>query len=239
MMGGAPAVLAALEGGYQAGADTIERLALALAVKLPAAVGIGRRLVRGMEGDELDIHAVNRGDIGRAWSSRKRLVKTGKSAVRLCVDIGGNAGADADALRWRGIAALVMSQLLHKAQYKTEIIACFAVKGGIEYRREERLTISCIVKPFAARADLPLLAASVALTGFFRTLGFAAICKAADDAGGTVDDGLGQYLDITGALPVADNVTQLIVPQSINNENEALDWINQTVSLLQSLKRGE
>jgi len=120
---GVQAMHRALEQGHADGARAIDDMLTKINAQLPKAVGLGRRLVRGDQGDELDIHAVNRGDISRAWTSRKRMIKRGKSAVRIVCDIAGNCNVDASTLQWRGVAALCVAEIMTGAGYKTEIVA--------------------------------------------------------------------------------------------------------------------
>ena len=87
--GGPEAVTRAMSEGFDSGAEKIDAMLSDISINLPPAVGIKRKLIRGMLGDELDIHAVNRGDLGRAWSSRKRMVKRGVSCVSIVADVCG------------------------------------------------------------------------------------------------------------------------------------------------------
>ena len=231
--GGANACAAALVKGYPEGEAKIDRLHDGLAAHLPRAIGIGRTLRRGDNGDMLDIHAVNRGDIGRAWLKRQRELKRGKSALQLCVDVGGNSDKSADQLTWRGVAGICLSEIMSKAGYSVELVACFAIDGPCD-RNQDNAVISVVVKPAGIVADRGLLAASLCLTGFFRTLGFAAICRAADSVDKEVNDGLGHHLNADGMLPVNPRMTQVIVPSSIYNEATAREWIKQTILLLQA-----
>lgn len=208
-----------------------------MAASLPRAEGHTRTKRRGAMGDELDIHTVYRGACDRAWTSSSRTVKRGSGILRLVIDIAANACTDADSLRWRGIAGLALSEVMSKAGYSVEIIAAFAVQNYTGRRASRRMTCSTVVKPRTSQADLGLLAATVALPAFFRTLGFAAICVEADRNKSTVDDGLGQYLDVSGVLPVPDKVTQLFVDGAVMSEQTAVNWVRQSVQLLQGVSK--
>jgi hypothetical protein len=236
MAGGAPACIKALTEGYPDGEARIDKMREEVMARLPKAVGIGRKLVRGDQGDSLDIHAVNRGDLSRAWTSRKRLIKVGKTTLRLCCDIGGNCGVNAERMAWRGVATIALSEIMQKAGYTCEIVAAFGVKGHIERRRESNATVSVVVKSKGVSADRGLIAASLCLSGFFRNLGFDAICRAADDEGKEVAGGLGHSIQVEGVLPYPVNMTQIIVPSTIGTEDEAREWVKSTITMLQSLK---
>ena len=203
-----------------------------ITASLPRAIGVNRTLVRGSLGDDLDIHAVNRGGLDRAWSSRQRRVKQGPSILRLCVDICANAGADGDSLAMRGVAGLALASVMVKAGYSVEIIATLAVSRFVS---GHNMTASTVIKPRHAQVDLGLLAATIATAGFFRTIGFCQIVRAADDLDADCYDGLGSALDAEKLLPVPDRVTQLFVPNAIHDQVTAKKWVGETVRLLQGV----
>jgi hypothetical protein len=231
--GGAPAALAALVDGYPHGEQMVREFHDNIAASLPRAVGVQRRRLRGAMGDELDIHAVNRGNVDRAWSTSSRALRRGSSILRLVVDICANGDTSASSMQWRGVAGLALSEVMSKAGYSVEIVAAFAVSGYLASNRQGNMTCAVVVKPRGVQADLGLLAATVALPAFFRTLGFCAIVRCADDQGKIVSAGLGHYLDVAGVLPVPDKVTQLMVPQSITSRESAVQWVRESVALLQ------
>ena len=237
MSGGAIAVMNAMMIGFPEGEAKIDAMQAHMIGKLPKAVGIGRKLIRGMSGDELDIHAVNRGDTSRAWSSRQRLIKKGVSALKVIVDIAGNCNSSHDVLQWRGIAGVTLSEIMTKAGYSTEIVAAWAVRDYLDgYRGSHVVGVECVVKARGVTADRGLLAATLCLTGFFRTVGFAAIARAADDEDKRCDTSLGTHIDAERVIPAVAGVTNIYVPASICDEQSAVEWIKSTVELLQSIK---
>jgi hypothetical protein len=237
MAGGAIAVMSSMMVGFPEGEAKIDAMQAHMIGKLPKAVGIGRKLVRGMSGDELDIHAVNRGDTSRAWSSRQRLIKKGVSALKVIVDIAGNCNSSHDILQWRGIAGVTLSEIMTKAGYSTEIVAAWAVRDYLDgYRGNHVVGVECVVKARGVTADRGLLAATLCLTGFFRTVGFAAIARAADDEDNRCDTSLGNHVDAERVIPAVAGVTNIYVPASICDEASAVEWIKSTVELLQSIR---
>jgi len=232
--GGAPAALAALVDGYPAGENLVRHFHDQIACHLPRALGHHRAKRRGNFGDEVDVHSVLRGAFDRAWTSSTRAIRKGTGILRLVVDIGANDHTSAEELRWRGIAGLALAEVMGKAGYSVEIVAGFAIRN-LCATGNKKMMFTTVVKPRSTQADIGLLAATVALPGFFRTLGFAAVVRAADDQGVNVDSGLGNYLDVSGVLPVPDKVTQLFVPQSVVDEQGAVDWVKATVTLLQGV----
>lgn len=229
------ACIDALTDGYPEGETAIARMRESIKGKLPHAVGVGRTLTRGYQGDELDIHAVNRGDLGNAWTSRQRKVRRTLTNIRILVDIGGNAATNASSLAWRGVAAATLAEVMTKARYNTEIIAAWATWGSIDGWDGVNLN-ACVIKPFGASLNLSILAATVGLAGFFRTLGFAAIIRAADEMGLNANSSLGHYSDAAESFPDDGKVMRIAVPGNISDAEMAKAWLKETVELIESVK---
>lgn len=222
--------LAAIREGYPQGEEQVRAFHDKIAATLPRAIGHHRTLVRGDMGDHLDIHAVNRGQIDRAWTSSKRRLKKGSGILRLCIDLCADGSTSAKDMQWRGVAGIALAEIMGKAGYSVEIVGCFAIK-----ETPANMTISVTLKPRTSQADFGLLAATACLPGFFRTLGFAAIIRENDNQKRRTASGLGYYVDVSGLLPVPERVTQLFVPGTIHNETVATEWVNQTIKLLQGV----
>jgi hypothetical protein len=230
IVGGVSAVIDAVENGYPSGANRVAFMRDSISASLPRAIGVNRVRVRGTFGDDLDIHAVNRGDFGTAWSTAKRRVRVGTSIVRIVVDICGNSYVNADTLAWRGVAGLSLAQVMQSAGYSVEIVGAMGTNRSAE--GIGNLAITTLLKAHGASVDIDLLAATTCLAGFFRLFGFAAIIAACDKRNKEADSGLGRYLDPSGVLPVPINTTQLFVQQSVIDEASALAWVKQGVALL-------
>ena len=224
----------ALDQGHDGGVKAIDTMLDKIKAKLPKAVGLGRKLIRGDQGDEIDIHAVNRGDISRAWTSRKRQIKRGKSAVRIVCDIAGNCNVDASTLQWRGVAAMCVAEIMTGAGYKTEIVAGMSTAGAAAGLPEVLTTVT--VKTMGTQPDKGLLAAVLCLAGFFRTWGFVAILRHADNAGKDASSGLGHTSRLDTQLPPDARFTQIIVSHDVRNLETATAWIIATVGMLQSVR---
>ncbi len=232
--GGAKASIDALTKGYPEGERAVREFHDKIRADLPRAEGHHRAKRRGNFGDELDIHTVNRGACDRAWTSSTRAIRKGTGILQLVVDVCANGSTSPDELRWRGIAGLSLSEVMARAGYSVEMVAAFAVQN-ICSSMNRRVMTSIVVKPRGSQPDYGLLAATVALPAFFRVLGFTSIIRAADQQGVNVDDGLGNYLDVSGVLPVPDKVSQIFVPQYVISERTATEWVKQTVALLQGV----
>jgi hypothetical protein len=229
---GLPEVKRILREGYPEGAALVDRLYERAQPTLPRALDFRRKLVRSDQGDSLDIHAVNRGALDRAWSTVKRRAALGTGLIRIVVDICGNADMSAEQLKWRGLAALALSRAMTKAGYSVEIVAGQAGGGGFN-RRKEIGVVTTTIKPRYANVDTATLASAVVMTGFFRFLGFLAIIKQADECGWDVNSGLGHDVSLHTVMPPAEKIAQVVTPK-INDETAALAWVADTVRFLQS-----
>lgn len=223
----------ALFKGYPKGQKTFEDFHATLSAKLPRALGIKRVKTRREMGDHLDYHAMLKGNHDKAWESSTRGLKRGSGILHLCVDIGGNAGTDATRLAWRGIAGITLAEIMRKAGYAVEIVACFAVNSPSYSNKLDTAIVSCTVKPKNAAPDLGQLAATVGFAGFFRTAGFAGIVRACDNVKAVASSGLGHYVQVSGVLPVDGRVNQLFVPEEVYGADKAREWITQAIELLQ------
>jgi hypothetical protein len=227
-----------LVAGYPEGAALVDSLYDAIAPSLPRAVDFRRRVTRTDQGDELDIHAVNRGTLDKAWTVAKRKARMGTGLIRIAVDICGNADVGAEQLKWRGVAALALSRAMTKAGYSVEIVAGQAGSGAFR-SNDNRGVITVTVKQRYAPLDTATLAASICLPGFFRYLGFASIVRQADDIGSDVVGGLGRSVKLESVLPVPENVAQVVVPETVNSNERAVAWVKEAIAMLQGATIGK
>lgn len=222
-----------LREGYPEGAALVDKLYDAVAPNLPRAVDFRRHRVRADQGDSLDIHAVNRGTLDKAWETVKRKAKQGTGLIRIAVDICGNGDVTTERLKWRGIAALALCRAMTKAGYSVEIVA--GQSGVNAFQRKPNLigTVTVTVKPRYAAVDTATLAATICLPGFFRYAGFASIIRQADDMNDTAAEGLGRAVKLETVLPVPEKIAQVVASESINDQATAEAWVRELLALLQ------
>ena len=135
-------------------------------------------------------------------------------------------------MRYRGIAATALSQIMMTAGYTVELVAAFATRNTMR-DKQNNILISTVIKPRGGRMDKGLLSATVCLPGFFRTYGFASLIRACDEANSDVCSSLGNALAVQGVYPLNSALTQLFVPMSVRDEETATNWIKATIKLLQ------
>lgn len=221
-----------LREGWAEGVEKIEQIATR---ELSAPASVRRRKTRGDAGDELDMQAVWRGDLNRAWSRTKRANRVGTRAVSLVIDLCASAGVSSDRLFWRGASALRLAQLLTESGYAVALYGAF---GGVGVDATGKLNLAQLVeiKSQDAPLDMDKLAALTAMAGFFRTSLFAGIHYAADQFGKDADDGLGrpapEYIKTAiKMLPVPQNV---IIQRNVLNEQAANDWIDEALKQIET-----
>lgn len=167
--------------GWPAGAERIRKMMDS--IDAPPPVNVKRKLTRGDQGDELDIHAVYRGGLDQAWSRRRRHQARGRMSVRLVVHLGGSKHMQSEPMFWRGAAAVKATELLEEAGYRVELIAvdfhCSMDSGGFFTDGDPKLEGqeinaygSMIVKDSGQSLDIEQVAGVVCNAGFFRTFGF-------------------------------------------------------------------
>lgn len=223
-----------LREGYPEGAAKVDALYDVVAPTLPRAVDFRRQRVRGEQGDALDIHAVNRGALDKAWETVRRKARAGTGLIRIAVDIAGNCIVNAENLQWRGVAALALSRAMSKAGYSVEVVAGQAGVGMFGYSgRGVHGVTTVTVKPRNAAVDTATLAATVCLPGFFRYSGFASIIRQSDDLGFDCDSSLGRCVKLESVLPVPEKITQIVVPETVSTQATAEAWVREAVGLLQ------
>lgn len=149
--------------GQKLVADLIEKTSAATALPIDRR----RRLVRTDSGDSVDIHAVWRGQLDKAWSKAVRRNTRGPQRVDLVANMLCSGGDEATVLAWRGAAAVAIADRLTAAGYAVRIVVGF---GG----RCTGATVNCriTVKDHGGPLD-EATAASVIMPGFFRALGHA------------------------------------------------------------------
>lgn len=213
--------------GYPAGVAKLSKLTVG---DLPAPQDIRRRRVRSDQGDELDMQAVYRGDLSRAWSRTKRQSRNSVRSVSIVIDLAGNANVTSNELFWRGAAGLRLADELTTAGYS---VAVYGAAGASNYTEEGSQNVCQLVEIKAEDApmDMDRLASLTCLAGFFRTSLFTGICFAADKAGLRVCSALGR----SDNGHIAEGIKQLPIPQdaiiqpALKNKDSAEAWLKSVL----------
>ena len=208
--------------GWGDGADRMREMS----TKHIQPTNVRRRRVRSDQGDELDIHAVNRGDLYRAWTRTRRQTRTAIRSVSIVCNLSCSYKQKADDLFWRGAAALKLAEELTQAGYNVALFGATGTRSA----DGKQLGIGQFIEIKAE--DMPLdvsaLAAIVAMPGFKRTRLHAGTTEECDRRNRNVCHSLGypsteNVIKAAKMLPIPQ--TAFIQPE-LNSKQEAQDWID-------------
>lgn len=138
----------------------------------PVATCIRRQGVWSDQGDSLDIHRVNSGQLDTSWRRTRRIARQSSSNVVIAFPLMIAAAMNADKLFWCGAAALKLADVLTVAGYSVTLIGIHGTENA-----GHRSHDSLIVKAASAPMDVASLIVAVAFPGFARTVGFKAIAS--------------------------------------------------------------
>jgi hypothetical protein len=199
---------------------------------VPVPVSVRRRIARADQGDELDIHAVNRGDLATAWTMRRRRHARGSFTVRLVAQANLLGKTTPDELFWRGAAIVKLADALTAAGYSVEIVGAISsnrVKGV-----DGDFLVTFPLKEAAAPLDVEALAGVLCNAGFHRLYGFrlyfALATRHHGEPGSASSDTSGRVL--RQAALDADGVKTFTVPYAIGSKALAEAWIAASVATL-------
>jgi hypothetical protein len=214
--------------GYPEGVAKLEKITVG---DLPAPQDIRRRRVRSDQGDELDMQAVYRGDLSRAWSRTKRQSRNSVRSVSIVIDLAGNANVTSDELFWRGAAGLRLASELTEAGYSVAIYGAAGATGYTKGESHEDVCQFVEIKAEDSPLDMDRLASLTCLSGFFRTSLFTGLYFAADKIGKQACDGLGRSdnkLLAKGikALPIPQ---EAIIQTAVKNKSSAEAWLKSVL----------
>ena len=217
--------------GWKAGADRMRAMAAKATATLPRLRRMKRKARRGRSGDELDIHAVNCGNLDRAWRRMDKVQsKRGRGAtrrVRVVLDMGANCSRTAEERFLKPAAGLIAAERLIRAGYAVEVVAASVTSSPFANDSTNRpLLVEIRAKEFGQPLTLDNLAI-LALPGFY--LKFDYMAHATVD--GTISPNWGyarkieRHLD---ALSKHDAVT-LVVPH-MRSEAEIINWLDNLMT---------
>lgn len=170
-------IVGTLRDGWTEGAARLSELSEHV-LSASSAESIRRQIVRGSEGDDLDIHRVYCGGLDTAWTKRKRASRTAPPTITLVSILGCAFSIEADRLFWRGAAMAKLSDILQEAGYNVEILAVLAAFGLCK-SQDARSLVGHVIP--VKRADMPLdicsVATTICLPGFWRYSCFKALAN--------------------------------------------------------------
>jgi hypothetical protein len=164
-----PAVDAAkrlVRDGWRKGVDLMAEIADKITAPTPKV--IRRRQAWREHGDDVEMQRVWSGNLENAWRTTVRDYRSGPQRVRVLIDAIESGGNGAEGMRWRGVAALKLADLLTEAGYSVQIESVISCKDSSNASKTFKLRT--IVKEYETPSDLLTLAATTAMPAFFRAL---------------------------------------------------------------------
>lgn len=213
--------------GWAEGAEKLQKIA----TRDINPTSIRRRRTRSDQGDEVDMQAVWRGDMSRAWTRTRRQSRAGTSrTINLMVTLSDSCGVDSSKLFWRGASVLKLADALTTAGYSVGIYGAVLSRDCSSSGKTD-IGQFVEIKATDSPLDLSALAALTAMPGWFRTAGFAGIVAGCDALGRTPTGGLGrpdngrvaEFAEMVG-------ITDMVFQPSINNQASAEAWIDEVLN---------
>jgi len=221
---------AAMLAGDKAGAERVARFQTAISADLSAPVGVRRKVRKGPQGDEVCPHAILRGDLPRAWTSRRRETGRAPAPVVILVPMTSNAGADAESFNYRAAAALALAGPLQRAGYKVSVLAADCVRGSYTASGAPRLTAVFHRVASGANLDIPRVTAALS-AAHLRFVTFCVIASAPWNCHsnlGHANDEVGDYVALalaSGMVRAGEEV--LTIPAQLRDEGSARRWLGE------------
>lgn len=159
-------VFVAARSAWPKGADEIRKLAAELEHLVPPPLCRKRKLKwDDSNGDEIDIDRL-RDMNDRPWRSVTRQDSRGPRTVVLVVNVSALGAVNWTKLKWRGITAVALADILEKAGFAVEI---HIARAATLYGELGTMAIDCCIKRASDPVVVDTLATAVS-TWFFRTV---------------------------------------------------------------------
>lgn len=204
--------------GWEYGIEKTDKLKQQISI--PVLESVKRKLTKGSEGDWLDIHAVNRGQLATAWTKKKRTNSRGPKRFQLVCKLGGAGYVSGEALLWRGVTCMALAQAIIEAGHAVEIIGFNNTKSV--YQDGTGILNTLNIKEYAQPLDVGTLATVTGLAGFYRYYMFLARLQENKEA----TYGLGRSLDEPPAIE-SGQAQQIIIDPKIETKKEAEKFLEE------------
>lgn len=216
-------ILYACQSPWAEGANVVKRLVEHLEVQLPVPKS-RKRKSRWSEdhGDEVSYERLYEGN--PYWRQYVKEMTEGSGSVVIAVGVGASYKTPWEELRWKGIAAVALTDTLEKAGYRVELVGAYA---GLCYKKNNApMSISFKVKETNAPVDVDSMATAVS-TFFFRSTLIQLIKLIIGTRSGTL------VMPITGWLDhLAGTDSNLIYVDDVSSEGQALEFVRKELEKL-------
>ena len=215
--------------GWGDGVDKLREIA----TKEIQPTSLRKKRIRSDQGDELDIHAVYRGDLSRAWSKTKRQHKLGgMRSIALVCNLSCSADEDAKNLFFRGASVLKLTEALSEAGYS---VAIYAATGSSGVGDGFNFVQVVEIKSEDHSLDVSSLASLIAMPAYKRVKLHGAMLEECDRRDVDAHGGLGSNNSSLIAeqiknLPISENA---FIQPEVNSKESAERWIDSVMAQIE------
>lgn len=214
--------VAKLTAPYEEGATIISRIEKAAAnIKLPPKMDTRRRRVRGDQGDELDIHAVWRGQSQTAWARMGKRQGTSPPMVSIVINSIIRADNDKTVISYRGAVGIVLCQLLEKFGYRVRLVVARGGEAGLSSPRE-KFSCRTTIKDYGKPLDRETVACATH-PAMQRILGIRWSWVHMDGRGSPTGNSVGEAVK---------DANEIFISSEVENERTAITRINSVIKEL-------
>lgn len=160
---------ALLDDGWAKGAQRVKELSEKLAMTIPPARSVRRRMRWSDDGDEVSKDRLNNGLVDSCWRVTKREYAAGPEVVTIETNWGGRGNLRAEHLFWQGAAAACLTDILERAGYRVELYA-----NNYSEHPNGKTLLRIRVKEADAPVRIDTLAAVLCHAATFRVFGLMA-----------------------------------------------------------------
>jgi hypothetical protein len=222
-----PEALDALKAAaFPEGVARVEKLAAELVAPTPRS--IRRKVTRSDHGDEISMDRVWTGHLETAWTRAHRVATAGASRVAIGIQASDNSQISAEAIAWRGVAALALCDALEAAGYTVNLRAMVRAKYSYLGSDRGRYAVDVTIKADGTPLDVNAAANLVASTAMFRGACFRHIIVSAQ---AEITSGLGSN-DFGAPEPLAGYDYNCEATTAIRDAKTAQAWIEAQINAL-------
>lgn len=208
--------------GWEDGVKKMREVLKYLSAPVPRS--LRRKPVHSDFGDTYDIHAALRGQHDTAWTRHVRQNTVARKSVTLIACISARADISPDQMFMRGAAVLAVTDALTQAGYDVQIIGQTWSKRV--YNRKYDDAASILIKSFIAPTNLPSLASTLCLAGFFRHWSF----RYKTTQQQQTDEGMGSTVYAAHPRILEQWPNAIIAPHNCFTNEEAQTWVTKTLA---------
>lgn len=236
--GGVKVVQDLYDNGWPDGATRIDNMVQKLVTpNMAFGDSTRRKMAKGDHGDEIDSSDFYAGRFDRAWRRTHRAQRVSTRSVAILLTWGAPWFVNAEAMFWRGAAAVAIAEVLEAQGYKVEIWNAMYTTGMRTHGTEGAPASQFVAYKAKAQdtyCDRDTMASAICMAGTFRFYGFRAIQhlgnttdKCVFRSYGSAGEPEKRHVDLINHLH--DHAVLDFGNRYPSNEAEAITWVDEAV----------